>query len=163
MADTDIPHSTPKPRSDIAAGLVFIAIAALFGWRSTSYEMGRLIAMGPGFVPLSLSILLGALGVGIALFGRSGGDEAAGAVPWRGIVLVCAALLLFGTYCRDLGLLPVVFLCAFMTALASPRNSIVSATWIAGALALLCWLVFKVGLGLALPLVGPVFGPLQVY
>ncbi len=119
--------------------------------------------MGPGFAPLTLSILLGVLGVGIALFGRGSGAEEAGAIPWRGIVLVCAALVLFGTYCCDLGLLPVVFLCAFMTALASSRNSVLSAVWIAAALALLCWLVFKVGLGLTLPLVGPVFGPLQVY
>ncbi len=47
MADTDTPQSTPKSRSDIAAGLVFIAIAALFGWRSTSYEMGGSSRWGP--------------------------------------------------------------------------------------------------------------------
>ncbi|OAP40123.1 hypothetical protein AU381_11365 [Sinorhizobium glycinis] len=152
-----------RSRPDFLAGLTFVAIAVVFGWGATGYEMGQLIAMGPGFVPLLLSIMLGALGIALAVFGRSESVDAPGALPWRGAALVCVSLVLFGAYSRDLGLLPIVFLCGFLTALASPQNSIVSAGWIAAALSLLCWLVFKVGLGLSLPLLGPVFGSYQIY
>lgn len=164
MATTD--NSQPprgRSRTDLVAGGIFVAIAAIFGWKATSYEMGQLIAMGPGFVPLSLSIMLGGLGIALAVFGRDGGGEISGPIPWRGIVLTCVSLVLFGAYCREIGLLPAVFVSSFLTALASRQNSIVSAIWIAGALSLLCWLVFKVGLGLTLPLIGPAFGSYQVY
>ncbi|WOS66186.1 tripartite tricarboxylate transporter TctB family protein [Sinorhizobium fredii] len=152
-----------RTRPDLVAGAVFIAIASAFGWGATRYEMGQLVAMGPGFVPLSLSIMLGILGIALAAFGRSESADAPGSAPWRGGALVCISLVLFGAYSRDLGLLPIVFLCGFLTALASPQNSVVSALSIAAALSLLCWLVFKVGLGLSLPLIGPVFGSYQIY
>jgi putative tricarboxylic transport membrane protein len=164
MADIDNPRPHDETmRPDIVAGAIFVIIAVAFGWGATRYEMGQLVAMGPGFVPFSLSVMLGLFGIALAIFGRSDENEAPGRVPWRGASLVCISLALFGTYCRDLGLLPIVFVCSFLTALASPRNSIVSAGWIAAALSLLCWLVFKIGLGLSLPLVGPVFGPYQIY
>ncbi|MGK9287002.1 tripartite tricarboxylate transporter TctB family protein [Sinorhizobium meliloti] len=164
MVEFNNPRSGPtRTRPDLVAGVVFVAIAAAFGWGATNYEMGQLIAMGPGFVPLSLSIILGVLGIALAVFGRSEGSDVPGSVPWRGAALVCISLVLFGALSRDLGLLPIVFLCGFLTALASPQNSIVSAGWIAAALSLLCWLVFKVGLGLSLPLLGPVFGSYQIY
>lgn len=164
MAVSDDPEPTrTRSRTDLIAAAIFVAVAVVFGWEATDYEMGQLVAMGPGFVPLSLAITLGALGIALAVFGRGEDIEVSDSVPWRGIVLVSVSLVLFGTYVRELGLLPTVFLCAFLTALASRQNSIVSAVWIAGGLSLLCWLVFKVGLGLTLPLVGPVFGSFQVY
>ncbi len=164
MAATDNPPpKRDSSRTDLFAGAIFIAIAVVFGWNATGYEMGRLIAMGPGFVPLALSIMLGGLGVALTVFGREEEADATGPVPWRGMILACASLVLFGAYCREIGLLPAVFVCSFLTALASRQNSIVSAIWIAGALSLLCWLVFKIGLGLTLPLIGPAFGPYQVY
>jgi hypothetical protein len=152
-----------RSHADVILGAIFVAVAAIFGWEATSYEMGQLVAMGPGFVPLSLSIILGTLGIAVAVFGRNEGVDVSSSVPWRGVALVCVSLVLFGAYVRELGLLPTVFVCAFLTALASPQNSIFSAGSIAGALALLCWLVFKIGLGITLPLIGPIFGSFQVY
>jgi putative tricarboxylic transport membrane protein len=148
----------------VAAGAIFLVIAAAFAWDATSYDMGRLIRMGPGFIPLVLAIMLGALAIGVA-FARSDPDEhqSGHPVPWRGIVLVSFALILFGAYGRSLGLVPVVFLAAFVTALASRRNSILAAGLIAAGLSGLCFLIFKLGLGVALPTVGPVFGPFEVF
>lgn len=164
MAASDDPRPASMPsRADFVAGTIFVAVAAVFGWEATDYEMGQLVAMGPGFVPLSLSVMLAALGIALALFGRNEGVDASSAVPWRGMALVCVSLVIFGAYVRDVGLLPTVFVCAFLTALASSQNSIVSAASIAWALSALCWLVFKVGLGISVPLIGSVFGSFQVY
>lgn len=165
MTDSpDIGRTRPRPSQDVFAGAIFLLIAAAFGWEATNYEMGQAVRMGPGFIPLALAILLAVLGASVALAGAGKHDHAQAApVPWRGIVLVCVALVIFGAYARALGIVPIVFLCALITSLASTRNTVVAALGIAVALAALCWAVFKLGLGLPLPTIGPVFGRLQVY
>lgn len=165
MSDTREPGGTPvRSYRDLVAGLIFLTLALAFGWEATNYEMGRAVRMGPGFIPLSLSLMLGALGLAIAFTGlRQHHLEEAGPLPWRGIALLGVALVLFGAFGRDLGLVPVVFLCAFVTALASVRNTLLSALSISVVLSVLCWVVFKLGLGVSLPTIGPVFGPLQVF
>lgn len=165
MTDSpDFRRTRPRPPRDVIAGAIFLLIAAAFGWEATSYEMGQAIRMGPGFIPMSLAVLLAVLGATVAFVGMGKHDDAqAGPVAWRGIILVCVALVIFGAYARTLGLVPVVFLCALITSLASTRNTVVAALAIAVALAALCWAVFKLGLGLPLPTIGPAFGPFQIY
>jgi hypothetical protein len=159
---TDSPQTVPRSRQDVAVGLIAIAVA--FGWEATNYEMGRAIRMGPGFIPMALAVILGVLGIAVALAGtvKHSGTEA-GPVSWRGIVLVCVALVIFGAYGKTLGLVPVVFICSLITALASTRNTLFGAIAISASLAALCWVVFKLGLGMSLPTIGPVFGPLQIH
>ncbi|WP_158873926.1 tripartite tricarboxylate transporter TctB family protein [Antarcticirhabdus aurantiaca] len=154
-----------RSRRDVLAGLIFLVIAIAFAWEATHYDMGRTIRMGPGFIPLTLAVLLGVFGAAVAVTGfRNKHDTAeAGPVSWRGIVLVCVSLVIFGAYGRQLGIVPVVFLCVFIVALASVKNTILSALAIAAALSALCWLVFKLGLGMSLPTIGPAFGPFQVF
>ena len=60
---------TQPDRSDLAAGLVFIAIAAAFAWAALDVRMGTLLRMGPGYFPLVLSVLLAALGALMLLRG----------------------------------------------------------------------------------------------
>lgn len=156
--------TTVRSYRDITAGLIFLALAIAFGWESTNYEMGRAIRMGPGFIPLALAVMLGALGLAVALTGlRQHGEGEGGPIPWRGIALLGVALIIFGAFGRSLGLVPVVFICSFVTALASIRNTLASALGISATLAVLCWVVFKLGLGISLSTIGPVFGPLQVF
>ncbi|BCH57320.1 tripartite tricarboxylate transporter TctB family protein [Agrobacterium vitis] len=146
-------------RKNLIAGGIFIAIAASFAVQGLRYEFGTATQMGPGFFPVVLAFVLGALGVVIGLDGlRSEPEPTDGSVPWRGLVLICLALAIFAAGARDLGLVPVVLLCTFMTALASRRNSLVSAAMMAAVIATLCYLVFKVGLAVAIPTFGPVFG-----
>ncbi|GLK82852.1 tripartite tricarboxylate transporter TctB family protein [Ancylobacter defluvii] len=165
MSDTpEQDGATVRSYRDITAGLIFLALAIAFGWESTNYEMGRPVRMGPGFIPLALALMLGALGLAVMLTGlNKHGEGDSGPVPWRGIALVGVALVLFGAFGRELGLVPVVFLCSFVTALASVRNTLSSALGISAALAVVCWVVFKLGLGISLSTIGPVFGPLQIF
>jgi putative tricarboxylic transport membrane protein len=160
---TDTGRQLLWSRRDMIAGGIFLIIAVVFAWEATSYDMGRLIRMGPGFIPLVLAIMLGALAIGVMLV-RSDPDahEIGRPIPWRGIALVSFALILFGAYGRVLGLVPVVFLATLVTALASRRNSIFAAIGIAVALSALCYVIFKLGLGVVLPTIGPVFGPFEI-
>ncbi|MBW9060395.1 tripartite tricarboxylate transporter TctB family protein [Agrobacterium pusense] len=165
MEETEPVVRTESPGAhNIAAGVIFLVIAVAFGLEATNYELGRAVRMGPGFIPLSLSILLGGLGLAIAITdmlrktGTSGG-----AVSWRGILLISISLMIFGAYSRSLGLIPCVFLCTLLTSFASVRNTITSALLNAVALTILCWVVFKLGLEMSLPTFGSVFGQFQVF
>lgn len=156
-------HKQSKMGRDVLAGLIFLVIALAFAWEATHYDMGRTIRMGPGFIPLTLAVLLGIFGAAVAISGFRKKNEAAetGPVSWRGIALVCISLVIFGAYGRQLGIVPVVFVCVFIVALASVKNTILSALGIAAALTVLCYVVFKLGLGMSLPTIGPAFGPFQ--
>ncbi|KQT56901.1 MULTISPECIES: tripartite tricarboxylate transporter TctB family protein [unclassified Aureimonas] len=143
-------------RRDVFAGLIFVAFAAGFGWEASNYDMGRAIRMGPGFIPMTLAILLAVFGLMIIVSGLKKDERIERTpVPWKGIVLILAALVIFGEFGSLLGLVPVVFVGTAIVALASAKNSVVSALTIAASMAALCWLVFKVGLGITLPTFGP--------
>lgn len=115
--------------------------------------------MGPGFFPLVLAAVLAAFGIGIVIKGlRSSGTEAIGATPWRGLLLLTAALIFFGATIRGLGLAPALFVTVLLTALASRRNGPVTALVLAAGMTLLCVLIFIYGLGVAVPVLGTWLG-----
>lgn len=143
------------------AGLLFLTIAAAFAAEGTNYPMGSLRQMGPGYVPVALSVLLASLGVLIGAIGFLRPDTAEPSrIPWRAILLITVSIVVFGALARPLGLVPCVFLCGLMLALASERNGILAAFAIGGSLALVCFLIFKQGLAIALPTFGPLTAPL---
>ena len=75
--------------------------------------------------------------------------------PWRGIVLVLAAPVVFGLTVRGLGLVPAVMLVALISAFASQRMPVLLAFVLSVALTIFCVVVFSIGLGLPLRLFGP--------
>jgi hypothetical protein len=142
---------------DILSGLIFVGFGAAFGYAATGYPIGTAFRMGPGYFPLVLAGLMALLGLAIVAKGltAAAAEREIGTVPWRGVVLILAALAFFGAGIRGLGLVPCLFGAAFLSALASRRNGPASALVIAAALTLLCVLIFHYGLGLPLPLFGP--------
>lgn len=155
MENASVRHS----RHNVIAGGIFIAIAALFVVQGSIYDFGTALQMGPGFFPIVLAVILSIFGLLILIDGlRKPPEIVDGAVPWRGIILICLALAVFGAGARALGLVPVVLVCTFMTALASRKNSLLSAAATSLVMAALCYLIFKVGLAVSLPTFGAAFG-----
>jgi hypothetical protein len=142
---------------DILSGLIFLGFGAAFGFAASGYPIGTAFRMGPGYFPLVLAGVLGALGIAILVKGVSAAAAEApiGPVPWRGAALIFAALIVFGATVRGLGLVPALFATAALSALASERNPPLAALVIAAALTLACVLIFHYGLGIAVPLFGP--------
>jgi hypothetical protein len=56
-------------KSDPFSGLMLVALALYVAWENRAYPLGTLAEPGPGYLPLLLSIALGALGLLIALWG----------------------------------------------------------------------------------------------
>lgn len=155
---------TQPDRSDLAAGLVFIAIAAAFAWAALDVRMGTLLRMGPGYFPLVLSVLLAALG---ALMLRGARRPAAPAGPgqgpsfrvaWRPLLLVCGSALFFALTLEGLGLPLTTFATLLIAASASPQFRPAEALLTAAAFAAGAWVVFAMLLGLPFRLAGTWIG-----
>jgi hypothetical protein len=142
---------------DILAGAIFIVLGLIFVIGTLGLERGTAFRMGPGFFPMVLAGLLILIGLSIAV--QAAREEAVAihmhAVPWRGLVLILAAPVLFGLTVRGLGLLPSLLVVAAISSFASRRMRPVLAAAITVVLTLFCVLVFNVGLGLPIRLIGP--------
>ena len=145
-----------KALKDLLAGLVFVAFGLAFAVTAWSYDLGTALRMGPGYFPLVLGGMLVLLGALIVVEGFIAGEgEAIGAVPWRGLVLLTAAVLFFGFTVRGLGLAPSLFVTVLLAAFSSHRTTIVSALAMAFGLTAFCIVVFVKALGMPVPLLGP--------
>jgi Tripartite tricarboxylate transporter TctB family len=117
--------------------------------------MGTTQRMGPGMFPLVLASVLMLLGIAIAAQSFFTPEEAIGKVPWRGLVLILAAPVLFGITIRGLGLVGAVVLAIATSTFASQRAGLALAGLLTLGLTVFCVLVFSYGLGLPIPLRGP--------
>lgn len=142
---------------DLLAGLIFIGFGLAFGYASLNYNIGTAVRMGPGYFPLMLAGILIFLGVIITAqaFAAGRDEEPLERVPWLGLTMILGALAFFGLTVRGLGLAPALFVATFMSAFASQKTGVVGALIIAALLVVACMLIFVVGLGLPLRMVGP--------
>jgi hypothetical protein len=139
---------------DVSAGLLFLAIAALFALGAQELDLGTARRLGPGAFPLILAGVLGLLGVIIVVKGIRNPAAHDMTLPWRGIVLIALAPILFGLTVRGLGLIASIAIVVAVSAYASHRMSLKLALALVVGLTLFCVLVFHVGLGLPVRLVG---------
>jgi len=141
---------------DLLAGSLFLVLGLGFAIGAASYDLGSPARLGPGAFPFVLGCLLVLLGGLIAAKGLLAGEgEAIGAIPWRAVGLIIAAVLFFGLTVRGLGLVPSVFVTALMSGFASRRTTLLTGLLVTARLTILCMLVFVVALRLRLPLLGP--------
>ena len=144
-----------RSAKDILAGLAFIGFGVAFALGAMTYPVGSAARMGPGFFPLLAGALLAVLGGLVMLRSALGTDtERLTAPAWRGLVLIVAAILVFGLTVRGLGLVPALLVTAFLTALASRHTRLPVAALLAIGLTVVSVLVFVVALRLNVPLVG---------
>jgi hypothetical protein len=143
--------------ADILAGTIFIGFGGAFAVATLAgYDIGTPFAMGPGFFPLMLGGLLVALGILVVGSGFvAERAEGLGIVPWRAIVLLPIAFIVFGLSVRNLGVVPALFVTTLLAAFASERMRVFSGLVIAVGLTVASVLIFIVALQLRLPLFGP--------
>jgi hypothetical protein len=147
------------------AGGTFVALGLAFALGGSRYGIGSTLAMGPGFVPVVLGVILAVLGAFITAAAFRGGDshdrEAAderGPVPWARGGMLAAGIVFFGATIEGLGLAPALFVTTFVAALACRGVSSLKALAISVGLTVLCLGIFVGLLQLRLPLLGDWLG-----
>ncbi|MGU3493351.1 tripartite tricarboxylate transporter TctB family protein [Xanthobacteraceae bacterium A53D] len=139
---------------DALSGLMFMAFAGGFAWLAQDLSIGTALRMGAGYFPLILSGLLGLVGLFIFVRGLLGDGGEMTPFAWRGLVLVMAAVLVFGFCLGGLGLGPCVAIATLLSAMASGQVSLKMAVILAVVLVVFTWAVFILGLGLPIAMVG---------
>lgn len=175
-----------RSRDDLLAGAIFVALGGAFAYTASTYDVGTLRAMGPGYFPLALGLVLAALGLvimAIGLFRRLGagavapapapGSPAAarrpdehldtetderGSVPWGRAALLLGAIMFFGATIGGLGVAPALLVTVLLAALAGHGTTWRTAAIISVGLTALCVVVFVLALQLRLPIIGPWLG-----
>lgn len=141
---------------DILAGAVIIALGLAFAIGALAYEVGDPLRMGPGYMPLALGLILVGLGIGVVIKGFLAGEgEAIGAVDWRAMALLTAALLFFGLTVRGLGVAPALLGATLLAALSRSRTPLLEVVLISVGLTVLSVVLFIFVLQLRVPLTGP--------
>lgn len=133
---------------NICSGLLFIGVALFFGVTALGYRIGTMAAIGAGFFPLMLSILLGVMGLSLIVSGRGVREVVTETASPRVVLLILGAVVLFAVCLNYLGLMAAIVLQSVMASLAYRRFTMRAA--VAGALFVggLCYLIFKVFLNL---------------
>ena len=112
MRDGAVPGRGRAPR-DIWAGLVFVGIGLVALVQVRRYPIGSLTAMGPGYFPLILSVLLILLGLGSVAKGMlRAGPALDRRWPLLPLAVLVGGIALFGVLVEASGLLPAVFVLA---------------------------------------------------
>lgn len=135
--------------TELAAGLLVAAIGLFVLLSSLSLAMGTARAMGPGFVPVSMGVILILLGLGIIFVeGRRGPAELPSIPAVRPLIFIPAAIIAFAVIVQRFGLVPSVFVAAFISTLSDPSGRLGRSLVVAAVIALISQLVFGYGLGL---------------
>jgi len=144
-----------KRTRDYLGGILMIALGLAAALRGSSYHMGTLSRMGPGFFPVALGVILALAGLAIAIgarFTRYEGEAQVLPPEWRGWFCICASIVAFVVLGKYGGLLPATFAIVFIAALGDRDNTLASAALLALACATVCVVVFWWALQIQFPL-----------
>lgn len=134
---------------EIAAALVVFFLGAFLAWHGSSYPIGSLNRMGPGFFPLGLGIILMGFGVALVLEVKRS-DTPPPDLKIRPFVMIGAGLVAFVLMLDRFGLVPATITLIVLSALAErpvrPRAIVGTAIVVAS----IGYFVFLRGFGLQL-------------
>ena len=141
-----------RSTQDFAGGLflLFIACFALYhGWK---LPMGTLRSMGPGMLPISLAVMVGAGGlilIAFSIVGKTG--EHMTAWSWRGMFFIVLSVVVFALTIQRFGLIVAGPLSMIVAMMASPDIKWGEGIIFCVGMTAFCALLFKTALGLPIP------------
>jgi len=110
-----------RNQEDFWSGLMFIAfgIAAIIIARD--YPLGSAMRMGPGYFPTMIGGLLIAFGAIISALSFRSQGKGIGTWPWRAIVLMSLAFVLFAWGMENIGFIPSLAILIVVSSLSTPH------------------------------------------
>lgn len=136
---------------DLLAGLVLVAVALFALWASAGLSQGRLGALGPGMMPRATAVLMGVVGVLVAVSALVSPGPRLERWSLRGPFFVCLALIAFAVTIRWVGLLVAGPLVAIISSAASPETRIKEIVIFGIAVTIFSIALFKYVLNLPIP------------
>ncbi|HEX6706781.1 MAG TPA: tripartite tricarboxylate transporter TctB family protein [Albitalea sp.] len=144
-----------KSQRDFWSGMVFLVVGIVFAVGARNYSLGSSARPGPGYFPLMLSVIMAILGAIVifkALTIETEGGDPIGHVAWRPLIIIVAAISVFGLTITWLGMIISIPILIVISSFAGDEfhwrdvliNSIV--------LTVASWLIFIVGLKLTIPM-----------
>ena len=138
---------------DLFGGGALILIGTFAAaYAASRLDLGTVRRMGPGMFPTALGVVLASFGVALVVpaFLRPGEMPR---VDVRPLVAVLAAIAAFAVMIRPFGIVPTIAATTFIVTRAEVRLPLVHTAILAAVLTLLALLVFKIGLGLPVPMI----------
>lgn len=137
---------------DIVGGAGLFALGAFAAIHTASYlRIGTLTRMGPGMFPFALGVILLVLGLAIlipALLRRGAMPQ----VDVRPMITVLLSMLVFAVLVRPFGMVPAIVALTVISSRADNKLSPAGIAAVAGSLSVASVLIFRVGLGVPLPI-----------
>ena len=140
-----------KSPQDVGAAATFILIGIAGLWFGREYELGTTSQMGPGYMPMLLSVGLILFGVIVGLRAVTVQGPAFERIRWRSVLLILAAIVVFALLIETAGLLAATFAIVVLAACASGESSWKETIGLAVFLAVFCVLVFVYALRQPIP------------
>lgn len=146
-----------SPHNLVFSAIFLIVSAVMGGYAFTTMKTGTPAAMGPGFFPVMLSLVLAVLSVGVAFLSRDLEAEALTLAPVKAIIIVVLCPMVFGFAIEPFGLVIAVFLVIFVSCLASRVTTLTQALVLSTAFTIFCVAIFHYMLQMTIPLWGELF------
>ncbi|WP_375459451.1 tripartite tricarboxylate transporter TctB family protein [uncultured Enterovirga sp.] len=142
---------------DVLLGLFMICAAAIGAYLCRDLRVGTSARMGPGYMPLAMSILLALLGAVSLVRGLAIKGDALDAWRLRPLALITLSISFFAFAIERLGLVLAIIGLVFIGSLAAPETKRLESFVLSVGLATFCVLVFAKALGLPFQLWPEVF------
>jgi Tripartite tricarboxylate transporter TctB family len=141
-------------------GIVLAAIGVIALFSTRALDVGLLSDIGPALIPRTLAVLLLMLGVAITVVGLRAGSSGEALEVWKLRPLVCilGGIVLFGLTVRTIGIVFAAPLALMVAGFATPETKWRELSIFVVALTLFCSVLFRLVLGLPIPLAPWVFG-----
>lgn len=133
---------------DFLSGLMFIGFGLVALYFGQKLALGTTVRMGPGYVPRMLALIMMGLGLLICVIALVAGAEPVEKPKWKPITLVTIGVLCFAFLFERAGLLPALIVLILIASLAGEEFKLKEVIANMVVLAIVCTLVFKVGLGM---------------
>jgi hypothetical protein len=149
-------QSLIRAPKDFWSGVIFLIFGLSAVFIGRDYTMGSAGRMGPAYFPTILGWLLAAAGAisVVRSITTKGDSEGLGRFAVKELMLVVVATVLFGVLMRGAGLVAAVIVLVLMSGYASTKFKPLPFVAVAIGMAVFTVLVFIVGLGLPMPIVG---------
>jgi hypothetical protein len=132
---------------------MFIAFGLIAIYFGQKLAQGTAVRMGPGYVPRMLSYILLGLGALICVVSLFSVGEAVDRIKWKPITMVTIGIVCFALLFERAGLLPALVVLVFISSLGGEEFKLTEVIGNMVVLAILCTIVFKIGLGMNISII----------